>query len=112
LSANDSESSPKVTLFSNTTNGATNSNAAAAAKKATTLTLLPPFVAKDFLDTLQPEGVFKNCDSKKVRRLYVGFIRSPHFEPWFRQQRAAVVKKCLEKAPNLKNATVLNSKFT
>lgn len=64
-------------------------------KKKKTRTLLPAFISNEFLDTLQPEGVFKQANPLKVRRLYARFLRSPHFEPWFRKQRDAVARLAL-----------------
>ena len=43
-------------------------------------------------------GIFKSAPIHKVKKLYTNFLRSPHFEPWFRKQRSAIVKKALAQA--------------
>ncbi|CAD7948555.1 unnamed protein product [Amoebophrya sp. A25] len=60
-----------------------------------TVTLLPAFSSQEFLENLDPVGAFASLPIAKVRKLYAKFIRGPHFEPWFRQQRDAVVQQSL-----------------
>lgn len=72
--------------------------AAAGAAPTKTRTLLPAFTSQEFFKHLEVEGVFRTAPTQKVRKLYLRFINSPHFEPWFRKQRDEVVREALRVA--------------
>ncbi|CAD7965355.1 unnamed protein product [Amoebophrya sp. A120] len=87
--------SPSTTTSTSARSGGASGVAPTTSSKKVHVTLLPAFVSQEFLNGLQPEGVFQQLPIQKVRKLYTKFIKSPHFEPWFRKQRDQVVAESL-----------------
>ena len=67
--------------------------------------LLPKFSEDAFLDHMKGTGPPRLLRKAKWRKLYQGFIGSPHFWPWFRAREQATARKLYKLARRLRLAT-------